>query len=54
MTEQEALEALVQFEDDAEEAGRLHADDRTTCHRCRILIDEDHRHPAVLFLLARV
>ena len=54
MTEKEALEALTQFEDDAEEAGRLHAEDRTTCHRCRILIDENHRHAPFFFLPARV
>lgn len=51
MTDLEALEALVQYEDDAEEAGRLNADDRSTCHRCKRIVDEDHRHPLVLFLL---
>ena len=40
--EDEDLAAMLRFEDDAEERGRLSADERDTCHSCKAWATDDH------------
>ncbi|MEQ7008379.1 hypothetical protein ABN028_19580 [Actinopolymorpha sp. B17G11] len=43
------LAATLVREDADEQLGRLEADDRTTCYRCRAWAAPGHMHPLTLF-----